>query len=43
MPATASSSYCGYCGRDLSPQSEYCWHEDDHGFLPWRALGLEAG
>lgn len=43
MPATAGSWYCGSCGCDLSPQSEFSWHEDRFGVFTIGRFGWEAG
>jgi hypothetical protein len=42
MPATAASRYCGSCGCDLSPQSEYSWQEDRLGRWPIGSLSWET-
>ena len=43
MPATAGSLYCGSCGCDLSPQSEFSWHEERLGLLPIGHFSWETG
>lgn len=41
-PASAASLYCGSCGCDLSPQSDFSWHEDRLGLWPVGSFSWEA-